>query len=67
MGKGITGMAAEQIIRLAFFFGVLMVVAVWEVIVPRRPLSDSKGRCWFTNLSHDVFQILMLPEPVKNE
>jgi sterol desaturase/sphingolipid hydroxylase (fatty acid hydroxylase superfamily) len=51
MGKGITGMATEQIIRLAFFFGVLTVVAVWEVIAPRRPLSDSKGRRWFTNLS----------------
>lgn len=44
-------MPGEQIIRLAFFFGVLAVVAVWEVIAPRRTLTDSKGRRWFANLS----------------
>ncbi|MBC7962330.1 MAG: sterol desaturase family protein, partial [Steroidobacteraceae bacterium] len=44
-------MPGEQIIRLAFFFGVLAVVAVWEVIAPRRALTDSKGRRWFANLS----------------
>ena len=44
-------MPDEQIIRLAFFFGVLGVVAAWEVIAPRRALTDSKGRRWFANLS----------------
>ena len=44
-------MPAEEIIRLAFFFGVLAIVAVWEVIAPRRALTDSKGRRWFANLS----------------
>lgn len=44
-------MAHEQTIRLAFFFGVLAVVAVWEVIAPRRMLTDSKGRRWLANLS----------------
>jgi sterol desaturase/sphingolipid hydroxylase (fatty acid hydroxylase superfamily) len=44
-------MPGEQAIRLAFFFGVLTVVAVWEVIAPRRELTDSKGRRWFANLS----------------
>jgi len=44
-------MPGEQIVRLAFFFGVLAVVAIWEVIAPRRILSDSKGRRWFANLS----------------
>ena len=44
-------MPGEQTIRLVFFFGVLAVVAVWEVIAPRRPLTDSKGRRWLTNLS----------------
>lgn len=44
-------MAGEQIIRLAFFFGVLAFVAVWEVIAPRRALTDSKRRRWFANLS----------------
>lgn len=44
-------MTHEQTIRLAFFFGVLAVVAVWEVIAPRRTLTDSKGRRWLANLS----------------
>ncbi|TWJ14067.1 sterol desaturase family protein [Geobacter argillaceus] len=44
-------LTGEQGIRLAFFFGVLTVIAVWEVVAPRRPLTDSKGRRWFTNLS----------------
>jgi len=44
-------MPGEQIIRLVFFFGILAVVAIWEVIVPRRQLTDSKRRRWVTNLS----------------
>lgn len=44
-------MAGEQIILLAFFFGVLAVVAVWEVIAPRRVLTESKGQRWFANFS----------------
>ena len=44
-------MPGEHLIRLAFFFGVLAFVAVWEAIAPRRPLADHKGRRWFINLS----------------
>ena len=44
-------MPNEQIIRLAFFFGILTVIAVWEIFAPRRPLTDNKGRRWMTNLS----------------
>ncbi len=44
-------MAGEQTIRLAFFLGVLTIVAVWELIAPRRTLTDNKGRRWFVNLS----------------
>jgi sterol desaturase/sphingolipid hydroxylase (fatty acid hydroxylase superfamily) len=44
-------MPEEQIIRLAFFLGSLAVVAVWEIIASRRPLTFSKGRRWITNLS----------------
>jgi sterol desaturase/sphingolipid hydroxylase (fatty acid hydroxylase superfamily) len=43
-------MVMENIIRLSFFMGTLAVVAVWEIIAPRRSLTDSKGRRWFTNL-----------------
>jgi sterol desaturase/sphingolipid hydroxylase (fatty acid hydroxylase superfamily) len=44
-------MHAEQIIRFSFFCGVLACVGVWEVIAPRRALTDHKGRRWLTNLS----------------
>ena len=43
-------MQKEQIIRLAFFIGSLLIVAIWELIAPRRQLTDSKPRRWFTNL-----------------
>ena len=44
-------MPGEGIIRLAFFFGVLAVIASWEVVAPRRALTDSKQRRWVANLS----------------
>jgi sterol desaturase/sphingolipid hydroxylase (fatty acid hydroxylase superfamily) len=44
-------MQKEQLIRLAFFFGILGLVAVWEVVAPRRALTDRKGRRWFSNLA----------------
>ena len=44
-------MPGENVIRLACFFGVLMVIAIWEVVAPRRALTDSKRRRWVTNLS----------------
>lgn len=44
-------MSKEHIIRLAFFCGILAVVAIWEVLAPRRRLTDRKGRRWFANLS----------------
>lgn len=44
-------MQIEQTIRLSVFAGVLLLVALWEIIAPRRPLRDNKRRRWFTNLS----------------
>jgi sterol desaturase/sphingolipid hydroxylase (fatty acid hydroxylase superfamily) len=44
-------MQTEQTIRLSVFAGVLLLVALWEIISPRRPLQNNKGRRWFTNLS----------------
>lgn len=29
-------MVGEQIIRLVFFFGILVIIAVWELIAPSR-------------------------------
>ncbi|HIJ97262.1 MAG TPA: sterol desaturase family protein [Desulfuromonadales bacterium] len=44
-------MIGEQSIRLAAFVGVLVIVATWELLAPKRKLSDSKGRRWVVNLS----------------
>lgn len=44
-------MPGEEIIRLFFFLGVLAVIGIWEVIAPRRRLTDNKVRRWLTNLS----------------
>jgi sterol desaturase/sphingolipid hydroxylase (fatty acid hydroxylase superfamily) len=41
----------EVSVRLGFFFGILAVMALWEVLAPRRPLTTSKGARWFTNLT----------------
>lgn len=38
------------VIRLGFFFGVLIIIALWEVIAPRRVLTVSKWRRWVSNL-----------------
>ncbi|ACH40902.1 sterol desaturase-related protein [Citrifermentans bemidjiense Bem] len=58
-------MANADIIRLAFFLGILAVVAAWEILAPRRVLTDSKRRRWFTNLSivvvDTVFARILLP------
>lgn len=43
-------MTEVDIIRLCFFGGTLAVVAAWEVIAPRRALTDKKSRRWLTNL-----------------
>jgi len=41
----------EIIIRLGFFFGVLGIMAVWEMRAPRRTLTVSKALRWTNNLA----------------
>ena len=43
-------MSNEVAIRLAFFFGIFALVAMWELVAPRRPLTTSKIVRWFSNL-----------------
>ncbi len=40
----------EPVIRLSFFFGVLLLIALWEIAAPRRALSMSKPVRWVSNL-----------------
>lgn len=44
-------MQGEQTIRLSVFAAVLLLVALGEVLSPRRVLRDNKLRRWMTNLS----------------
>ena len=37
-------------IRLGFFFGIFILMATWEVLSPRRPLTTSKWVRWLNNI-----------------
>lgn len=50
----------ETVIRLGFFFGVLALMAVWEVLAPRRALTVSKALRWSSNLGLVFFNTLVL-------
>ncbi len=50
----------EVPIRLGFFFGVLGVMALWEIASPRRALSVSKIVRWINNLGIVVLNSIVL-------
>jgi sterol desaturase/sphingolipid hydroxylase (fatty acid hydroxylase superfamily) len=43
-------MENEAAIRLGFFFGVFLLVALWELLSPRRFLTTSKPIRWLSNM-----------------
>jgi sterol desaturase/sphingolipid hydroxylase (fatty acid hydroxylase superfamily) len=47
-------------IRLGVFFGGFALLAIWEVVAPRRRLSSSKPRRWITNLSIVVLDTVII-------
>lgn len=53
-------MANEKTIRMSFFFGILIVMALWEVIAPRRALTISKTVRWANNLGLVFFNSFLL-------
>lgn len=50
----------ETLIRIGFFFGVLVLIASWEVIAPRRQLTVSKAMRWTNNLGLVFMNTLLL-------
>tara|TARA_R110002167_G_scaffold51814_10_gene149970 strand:+ start:2831 stop:3694 length:864 start_codon:yes stop_codon:yes gene_type:complete len=50
----------EITIRLSFFFGVFALMALWEVLTPRRSLTVSKAMRWVNNLALVFFNSLIL-------
>ena len=53
-------MANEKPVRMGFFFGMLAVMALWEVIAPRRALTVSKAVRWANNLGIVFFNSFLL-------
>ena len=50
----------EVQVRLGFFFGVFIIMALWELVAPRRALTVSKLVRWSNNLGLVVFNSLIL-------
>ena len=58
-------MNTETALRLEFFFGIFLCVALLEVFAPRRKLTTSKKDRWITNLTiiciNPIITYLLLP------
>lgn len=53
-------LANEKIIRMSFFFGMLVVIALWELAAPKRALTISKTVRWINNLGLVFFNSFIL-------
>jgi sterol desaturase/sphingolipid hydroxylase (fatty acid hydroxylase superfamily) len=50
----------EIAIRLGFFFGTFVVIALWESAAPKRALTVSKAMRWFSNIGIVVLNTIVL-------
>lgn len=50
----------ETAIRLGFFFGIFLLMAVWEILAPRRVLTQPKGLRWLNNIGLVVLNTVLL-------
>ncbi len=53
-------MDGATLLRLGFFFGILAVIAGWERVMPRRPLTVNRTERWFNNFGIVVLDSLMV-------
>jgi len=53
-------MTNEKAIRMGAFFGILGVMAVWEILAPRRALTISKAVRWVNNLGIVFFNSFLV-------
>jgi sterol desaturase/sphingolipid hydroxylase (fatty acid hydroxylase superfamily) len=53
-------MSYEVSIRLGAFFSIFVLVAVWELIAPRRQLTMSKIVRWYSNLGVTFINSVLL-------
>lgn len=50
----------EATIRIAFFAGIFVIVAVIELLVPRRPVETSRASRWFGNIGIVIINTVLL-------
>lgn len=50
----------EVPVRLGFFFGIFALMAAWEIVAPRRVLSQSKSVRWANNIGLVFFNSFIL-------
>lgn len=53
-------LANEKEIRMGFFFGMLVLIGLWELAAPKRALTISKSVRWINNLGLVFFNSFML-------
>lgn len=53
-------MSNEMSMRLGAFLVILIVMALWEIILPKRPLMISRAVRWYSNLGIVVFNTLLV-------
>jgi sterol desaturase/sphingolipid hydroxylase (fatty acid hydroxylase superfamily) len=53
-------MHAETYIRLGFFFGILVIMTLWELVSPKRTLTASKAGRWGNNLGIVLIDNVMI-------
>ena len=57
---GIENMRNEIAVRIGFFLGIFALVAIWELIAPRRALTTSKTWRWVSNMGITILSPLVL-------
>lgn len=50
----------EVPIRLSFFIGIFVIMAIWEIFLPRRQLTVSKAKRWTSNLALVVLNSIVI-------
>jgi sterol desaturase/sphingolipid hydroxylase (fatty acid hydroxylase superfamily) len=50
----------EVVIRLISFFGIFALMALWEVLAPKRVLSESKTTRWSSNIALTILNSVIL-------
>ena len=51
---------SETLFRLSFFLGALVILAIYELVAPRRVLERSRGVRWYSNLGISAFNSIIV-------